>query len=177
MSVWAKVATVRPRAIERSLLFLAASAAVCARSAPAAAEESRPWAGGLGVGGTAALTGPARTGLCAVAALYPGAWAGRLGLRLEARSTGDDEPLDAGLFTGGLAYETAAARPRLSLALHGEAGAVIPDTRPAVGGGVELQLWLFGPVALALDSTAHLLLDGVDSELMLAGALGLRIAR
>lgn len=162
------------------LLVLAAgagAAGVCAWCAPAAADEARPWAGGLGVGGTVALTGPARTGLCAVGALYPGAWAGRFGIRAEARTTGADELFDGGLFTAGLAYETAAARPRLSLALHGEAGAVVPESRPAVGGGVELQLWLLGPVALALDSSAHLLLDGVDSELVLAGALGLRIAR
>ena len=162
------------------LLALAASACgagVCALCTPAAADEARPWAGGLGVGGTVALTGPARTGVSAVAALYPGAWAGRFGLRVEARSTGADDRFDGGLFTAGLAYETAAARPRLSLALHGEAGAVVPHTRPAVGGGVELQLWLLGPVALALDSSAHLLLDGVDSELVLAGGLGLRIAR
>lgn len=159
------------------LLVLAAGTGVCAWCTPAAADEARPWAGGLGVGGTIALTGPARTGLCAVAALYPGAWAGRFGVRAEARSIGADEPFDGGLFTAGLAYETAAARPRLSLALHGEAGAVVPESRLAVGGGVELQLWLLGPVALALDSSAHVLLDGVDSELVLAGALGLRIAR
>jgi hypothetical protein len=172
---------VRARAIERALLVAlatsACSAGLCAWSAPAAAEEARPWAGGLGVGGTVALTGAARTGLFAVGALYPGAWAGRFGLRVEARSTGEDEPFDEGLLMAGLTYETAAARPRLSLALHGDAGAVMPDTRPAVGGGVELQLWLFGPVALALDSSAHLLLDGIDSEVVLAGGLGLRLAR
>ena len=139
--------------------------------------DSRAWAGGLGAGGYLALTGPASSGLSAVAALYPGAWAGRAGVRVEARTTGDDDRWDGGMFTAGLTYEAAAARPRLSLALHGEAGAIVPDARVAVGGGVELQLWLVGPLALALDSGAHLVVDGLDSEIILAGGLGLRVAR
>jgi hypothetical protein len=158
-------------------LQLALIAAAGLVAPAAAAQESRPWAGGLGVGGYVAIGGPAQSGLAAAAALYPGAWAGRFGARVEARTAGDDEPFDGGLFTAGLVYETAAARPRLSLALHGEAGAVAPDPRPALGGGAELQLWLVGPLALAVDSSAHLLVDGLDSELVLTGALALRLAR
>ncbi len=139
--------------------------------------KARPWGGGVGAAGYAALTGPARTGVAAVAVVYPGAWAGRLGARFEARTIGDDEAFDRGLFTAGLSYEAAAARPRLSLALHGEVGALAPAARVAAGGGVELQLWLIGPIALALDSTAHVIVDGLDSELVLAGSLGLRLAR
>ena len=48
---------------------------------------------------------------------------------------------------------------------------------PRSAAAVELQLWLFARVALALDSSAHLLLDGIDSEVVLAGGLGLRLAR
>jgi hypothetical protein len=139
--------------------------------------RSRLWAGGAGPGATIALGGPARTGLCAVAALYPGAWAGRFGIRVEARTTGGDDRFASGLFIAGLTYEAAAARPRLSLALHGDGGATAPDPRPAIGGGVELQLWILGPVALALDGSAHLIVDGLDSEIVLAGAIGLRLAR
>jgi hypothetical protein len=156
-------------------LALIVAAGLVARAADA--EEARPWAGGLGAGGYVAIGGPARSGLAASAALYPGAWAGRFGARLEARTAGDDEPFDSGLFTAGLIYETAAARPRLSLALHGEAGALAPDPRAALGGGAEVQLWVFGPLALAVDSSAHVLLDGLDSELVLTGALALRLAR
>ncbi|HKE13618.1 MAG TPA: hypothetical protein VKB80_02050 [Kofleriaceae bacterium] len=171
--------------IERAMaLVLAAGLAI--RSAPAAADEAseaseapgaRPWAGSVGVSGYVALGGPADSGLAAVAALYPGAWAGRLGLRLEARTIGQGDRFDRALYTAGLACEAAASRPRLALALHGEAGAVAPDPRAAVGGGVELELWLVGPVALAVDGGAHVLVDGLDSELVLAAGLGLRIAR
>jgi hypothetical protein len=162
----------RRRPLQLALIVVAGLVAPAA-----AAQEARPWAGGLGVGGYVAIGGPAQSGLAATAALYPGAWAGRFGARFEARTAGDDEPFDSALFTAGLIYETAAARPRLSLALHGEAGAMAPDPRPALGGGVELQLWLLGPLALAADSSAHVLVDGVDSELVLAGVLSLRLAR
>lgn len=142
-----------------------------------AVSEVRPWAGSVGVGGYAALGGPAENGVAAVAALYPGAWAGRLGLRLEARSAGGRDRLERGFFAAGLAYEAAASRPRLSLALHGDIGGLAPDPLAALGGGVELQLWLLGPIALALGGAAHLIADGVDSELMLSGSLGVRLAR
>ena len=147
-------------------------------AADARAEPARAWAGGVGLGGYAALGGPTASGLSAVAALYPGAWAGRLGARLEARTAGGaGDRFARRLLTAGLTYEAAAARPRLSLALHGEAGALTPDPRLAIGGGVEFQLWLAGPLAIALGSSAHLVADGLDSELILAGSLGVRLAR
>jgi hypothetical protein len=157
---------------------LIALVALVAGAPPAGAEEDRrrTWAGSAGAGAFGAFGGPSSTGLCAAAALYPGGWAGRFGLRLEARAGGADR--DQGrLFTAGLAYETASARPRLALALHGEAGVVSPDPRAAVGGGVELELWLLGPVALAVDGSSHLAVDGLDSELILAASISLRLAR
>jgi hypothetical protein len=160
-----------------AMAMVLAAAMIGWSPALAAEENDRAWAGGVGVGGNLALTGPVDSGLSAMAALYPGAWAGRLGARLEARTASDDDPFERGMFLAGLAYETAAARPRLSLALHGDAGALAPDPRAVIGGGAELQLWLVGPLALALESSAHLVLDGLDSELILAGGLGLRIAR
>jgi hypothetical protein len=139
--------------------------------------DVRPWAGSIGLGGYAALGGPADDGVAAVAALYPGAWAGRLGLRLEARSAGRRDRLERGFFAAGLAYEAAASRPRLSLALHGEIGGLAPEPLAGLGGGVELQLWLIGPIALSLGGAAHLVADGLDSELMLSGSLAVRLAR
>ena len=154
-----------------------AGVGLVATSAPTAAEEARPWAGAFGVSGYAAVGGPAHSGLAATAALYPGASAGRVGIRLDARTTGEGDRFDGGLFTAGLAFEAAAARPRLSLALHAEGGATVPDPRPAIGGGAEIQLWLLGPVALAAGASAHVLIDGLDTELVLAGEVGLRVAR
>lgn len=154
-------------------------------------DDARPWSGDVGVGGYVALGGPTATGLCAVATLSPGGWADRTGLRLEARTAGDTagdsdsdgdgddgaSRFDRGLFTAGLTYEAAASRPRLALSLHGEVGALAPDPHPALGGGVEIELWLLGPIALAAGSSAHLIVDGLDSQLVLAGTLGLRLAR
>ena len=141
--------------------------------------RARPWRGAVGAGGYLAVTGPATTGALATAELFPGGAAGRFGVRLEGRALDPDGPgeLDAGLVTAGVIYEAAAARPRLALALHAELGAALPDPRAVVGGGVRTQLWIVGPLALGLDSTATLILDGLDTELALAGALTLGLAR
>ncbi len=47
----------------------------------------------------------------------------------------------------------------------------------AAGGGGEVQLWVIGPLALSLGASAHVLEDGLDSELVLAGSVGLGVAR
>lgn len=161
-------------------LALSLAAAVTAATArSAAAEPPRPWHAGVGAGGSVALLGPVTTGLTASADLSPGGAFGRFGLRAEARTLDDElaDGIDAGLLMGGVMYEAAAARPRLAVALHGELGAALPDGRPVAGGGVATTLWIVGPLALGLDSAAHLLIDGVDSELILAGSLTARVAR
>jgi hypothetical protein len=142
--------------------------------APAAA--ARPWRGSIGAGGYLALTGPSRRGALAVAELSPGWGGSRLGARVEARSL-DPDGAESGMVTLGLTHQAAAARPRLALGLHAEAGLALPDPRPVAGGGVHTQLWVIGPLALGLDSTATLLLDGLDTELVLASAVLIELAR
>lgn len=146
----------------------------------ASAEPERTWRAGIGAGGFVAALGPVSSGLVADVAVKPGGAFGRLGARLEARTLDEDleDGIDGGLLLGGVVYEAAAARPRLAIDLHGDAGVAYPDARLAVGGGGTTQLWLAGPLAVGLDSSAHLVLDGVDgTELILAGALTVRLAR
>jgi hypothetical protein len=155
-------------------------AGVLPHLAAAEAGSERPWRGAVAAGGYLAITGPSALGALATAELFPGGAAGRFGVRLEARgfhAGGLGDAPDSGLLTTGVIYEAAAARPRLTLALHAEAGVVVPDARAALGGGVRTQLWLVGPLALGLDTTATLIVDGLDSELALASALTLGLAR
>lgn len=162
----------------RTICLCAAALALC----PATASADRPWRGGIGAGGYLALTGPATTGVTAVAELLPGGHLGRWGGRMEARSLDDPQDgIDAGLVMGGVTYEAGASRPRLAMALHAEVGAALStgaDPLPAVGAGLRTTLWIIGPLALAADSTATFVWDGVDgSELLLASGLTLGLAR
>jgi hypothetical protein len=158
------------RAVRGAVIGVTALCVVAA--AHTARADDRPWHGAIGAGGFVALTGPAPNGLAAEAEVYPGS---RFGARVHGRTFEDDG--DAGLLLGGLVYEAAAARPRLALALHAEAGARLPEARAVLGGGVTTQLSIIGPIAVALDSAAHFIFDGVDSELMLSTALTLRVFR
>lgn len=79
-----------------------------------------------------------------------------------------------GLVTAGLIYEGGAARPRLVLDLHADLGVDLDLHAPAVGGGIRTVLTLIGPLALALDTGAYLVIDGVDhSRLQIQSGLGL----
>lgn len=161
----------------RAALALVA-AALLLISPRAVVADNRPWSGGVGVSAWAARGGAAASGLSAVASLSPGGPLERFGLRLEARTAGGKgERLDRGLFLAGATYAAAASRPLLSISIHGEVGTLAPDPRAAVGGGGDVQLWVVGPLALALGASAHVLIDGLDSELVLAGGIGLRLAR
>ncbi len=165
--------------ISAGLSLVAALATARATPHTASAEPERDWHAGIGAGGFVALLGPVSNGLTASADISPGGAFGRLGGRIAALTLDDDlgDGVDGGLLLGGVVYEAAAARPRLAIALHGEAGAAVPDPHLALGGGVETTLWIVGPLAVGLDSTVHLVLRGVDSELLLGGALTVRIAR
>ncbi len=82
-----------------------------------------------------------------------------------------------GLLCGGLYYEGAAARPRLVLALHADLGADLDVHAPLVGGGIRTTLILVGPLAIAFDSGAYLVIRGVDhSRLVLTTAAMLALA-
>jgi hypothetical protein len=59
-------------------------------------------------------------------------------------------------------YEGAAARPRLVLDLHAELGADLDARVPLVGGGIRTTLTIIGPLGVALDTGAYLVLDGID---------------
>ena len=68
----------------------------------------------------------------------------------------------AGLVTAGLVYEAAAARPRLVLDLHGDAGLDLDQRAPVIGGGARTLLLVVGPLGIALDAGAYLVIDGID---------------
>ena len=79
-----------------------------------------------------------------------------------------------GLVTAGLVYEGGAARPRLVLDLHADAGADLDLHAPVVGGGVRTVLTIIGPLGLSLDTGGYLVIDGVDkTRLQLQSGLGL----
>jgi hypothetical protein len=78
----------------------------------------------------------------------------------------------SGLVTAGLIYEGGAARPRLALDLHADVGADLDQHAPVIGGGVRTLLVLIGPLGLALDSGAYLVIDGVDHTRLALAAGG-----
>jgi hypothetical protein len=86
---------------------------------------------------------------------------------------------EAGQATAGVAYRAAAARPRLDLVMHGDAGVTWP-LAPTVGGGLITYLWPLKkvPVAVTLGTNGYLVLDGVDNtRFVLSGGIGLALAR
>jgi hypothetical protein len=131
---------------------------------------------GLGIGGYGALTGPSKNGPAAIAELFPGGRFGRFGGRVIYQ--GLDGTSGAAVMAG-LSYVGAAALPRLQLTLHGDAGAYVFEdrTRPVFGAGIQTLLWLWGPVAIGLDSTGYLFYDGIDSRLSLGSTITLRVQR
>lgn len=145
-----------------------AAALLCALAASGHADpepaQPRPLRWNLHAGGYGALTGPADYGPVAAVEVLPGGRLGRLGATVRWRGF---EGTGAGWLTGGWVYEAAAARPRLVLSLHGEAGASYGgDRAPVAGGGATSRLWLAGPLYVGTDGGAHLIYDGVDSRLV-----------
>lgn len=113
--------------------------------------------------------------------ISPGGRFGRFGFTGALRHIVLEPFFDDALVTGGLLYEAAAARPRLILSLHADVGATVKDHAPAFGGGLQTHLWLVPkwvpPLALALDVTAHVVLDGLaDTRLVIASATRLTLA-
>jgi hypothetical protein len=157
----------------RALIALAALAAASA-SSRAVAEPSRSMHYGVGLGGYAAITGPSDWGPAIEMELSPAGVFGRAGARIELRGF---EAWEDGWITGGVTYEVGASRPRLVLSLHAEAGTTYGEVfRPVVGGGSQLQLFLLGPLAIGIDTTATLVYDGVDSALALGTSFTVRLA-
>lgn len=146
-------------------------------TAPSAgAEEGIHWT--VGAGGFAALTGPAAYGIAAELQVYPGKWPGswleRIGATLRYRGF---EGWSSGMFMAGLVYAAGRSRPGLVLEIHGEAGITDNPVCPVAGGGVRLQVGIWGPLSLALDSGGHLIFDGIDTSLAITSGLLLGLSR
>jgi len=175
--------TIVPRAF---VLGLAALAALVGSAAPAAAEPTppRPFHVSIGGGGSLLFTGldgGPRTRADGHLDISPGGAFGRFGLTAALRHVIYDPLFDDGLATLGVLYEAAASRPRLVLSLHADAGLTLAETNPVLGGGIETHFWIWprklGPLALVLDTTAHLVLDGTENtHLVLASATRLALA-
>jgi hypothetical protein len=134
--------------------------------APAAAAADRPVHGSVGFGGSLVWTGDRgdRSRLDVELDLEPRS---RYGAIVAWRAFDRDHH---GLVMAGLVFEAAAARPRLVLDLHADAGADLDARAPLVGGGLRTTITLHAPIAIALDSGGYLVLDGVDdTRLQLQG--------
>jgi hypothetical protein len=139
--------------------------AVALSATPALAD--RPWHGSIGAGSSLSLTGHDGTRLryelevdLEPASRYGGliAWRGF-----------DDQ--FRGMLLGGLMFEGAAARPRLVVGLHVDAGADLDQEAPVLGGGIRTTLTIYKQLGIAFDSGAYLVLDGLDdTRLRLMGS-------
>lgn len=169
------------RTVVIAALLLAPAAAFADPVEPS--RGARPFRFSIGFGGSLLLTGHgdgSRNRTHAHLDLDPGGRFGRFGLTAAVRYLPWQPFGDDGLATIGVKYEAGAARPRLALALHGDVGASFTGA-PAAGGGIETTLWLipkwFRPLALVLDTTAHLVIDGEDeTRLVLASSTRLSLS-
>ncbi len=155
--------------------LVAALVTALVTASPASAEVVRP-RGALGVSGDLVLTGPGpRNRFAADLTVY---LRQRLGLYAAARQLTIDPLFDAGQVTAGIAYRAAAARPKLELVVHADAGAAWP-LAPAAGGGVTTYLWPTKlPLAITTGTSAYLVLDGADNtRVVFSLGLGLALAR
>jgi hypothetical protein len=178
---------VRSDVVSRLRLAAALAAAAVLCPAVAAAEpESEPPAGvasaprrgfhwALGGGGFGAISGPSDWGTAVGLELLPGGPFRRVGLIGLARF--DENTGESGMAAGGVVFEAAAARPRLWLSLHAEVGATWGPSQPVAGVGLKSHLMIWGPFAVCADTTAHVVYDGVDSQLAVASTLLLELAR
>lgn len=139
---------------------------------PGAAAADRAIHGSAGAGGALVLTGDRgdRTRLDVVVDLKIGRFGGIAAWRA---LDGEHD----GLVTAGLIYEAAAARPRLVIDLHGEAGADLDARAPLLGGGVRTTIAIVGPLGVALDLGAYLVLDGIDDTRLQLQSSALAVLR
>lgn len=144
--------------------------------APAAAEppSKRTFHISATIGWFGALTGPLPHGPAADLEVHPGGAFGPFGLGFYYRGP---ERVGHGSFILGLAYDAAAARPRLQLGLHADIGYDTFLSQPLVGAGLRAQLGGIGPLVVAGDMSARLYLAGIDSRLAFAFTLTAGVAR
>ncbi len=135
----------------RSLALLALLAGV--------AHADRPLHGSIGGGSTLLLTGDNgdRQRFELEADLEPHS---RWGALLAWRAF---DGTHKGIVGAGVIYEAGAARPRLVLDFHGDAGFDLDQKAPMVGGGLRAVIMIVKPVGVALDTGGYLVIDGIDS--------------
>ena len=139
--------------------------AVLLVAAPALAD--RPLHGSIGAGPSLALTG-ARGDHARYDIAFDFKPRSRYGITLGWRQVDADR---RGLAVAGLVFEGAAARPRLVLDLHVDAGIDLDDILPLAGAGVRATLMIKGPLAIVFDLAGYLVLDDIDnSRLQLASS-------
>jgi hypothetical protein len=146
-----------------ALAILLAAAATAAAPTESLADPDAPARrihGSAGAGGALLFTGDrgdrARAELAVDVKL-----GGRFGV-LAAWRAHDLAEERYGLVTAGVVFEAGAARPRLVLDLHADAGAELDARAPVIGGGIRTTLAITGPLGVVLDAGAYLVLDGFD---------------
>jgi hypothetical protein len=173
------VSTLRtPRPSPRAIALLVACASQVTHVEAVPADVQRPpdeWRvhGAVGAGGSLALTGHQddrlRFDVVANLKLFS-----RVGALVAWRAADREH---RGLVMAGLVYEGAAARPRLVLDLHVEIGVDLDAEAPVVGGGILTTLAIVGPLGIALDTGAYLVLDGIDETRLQIQSSALVVAR
>lgn len=144
----------------------AALALALAGSAAAAAAEPPPRArhGSVAAGGALLLTGAGGDRL-----RYEVSADLKLGRRLGVLAAWRaPDGAHRGLVTAGITFEAGAARPRLVVDLHADAGADLDARAPLAGGGIRTTLVLTGALGVVLDAGAYLVVDGIaDTRLQI----------
>jgi hypothetical protein len=139
----------------------------------ATAHADRPLHGSAGIGASFLLTGDNgdRNRFDAEVDIEPYS---RFGGVLALRGFDADH---RGLACAGMVYEAGAARPRLVLDLHADIGADLDQRAPLAGGGIRTTITVIGPLGIALDTGAYLVVDGVDRTRMVISSGAALVAR
>jgi hypothetical protein len=137
------------------------------------AHAERPWHGSIGGGATLVLTAAQddRVRFDLTVDVKPRS---RFGGLVGWRGFDGDR---RGMVVAGIVYEGAAARPRLVLDLHAEAGIDLDATVPVLGAGIRPTLTLIGPLGVVFDTGAYLVLDGIDDLRLQLQASALAVIR
>ena len=130
-------------------------------AAPSLAHGDPTLHGSVGAGGALVVTGADGDHQRADVELdlEPGGRWGRYGVVVALRAF---DGAHDGLLTAGVVFDAAAARPKLLLQLHADAGVDLDIDRPLAGGGLRTTLGIVGPVGLLLDAAGYLVVDGLD---------------
>ena len=151
-------------------VVLASLASLLAMSLPLGAQPSRAGDtgpgrqdvhGALTLGFLLAQSGPLDRAWAVEAEFFPGAPLDRYGVYCAFRSDGDQ---DTGMITTGMSFVAGATRPRLVITFHADFGAGFRPAQFAAGGGVRVQIGLWGPLVVAANSTAYTLGLGPFSD-------------